>query len=38
MVATMLSLSELPRHDHAADALAVAICHANGHELREVIA
>ena len=38
MVATMLSLSELPRPDHAADALAVAICHANGHELREVIA
>ncbi len=38
MVATMLSLSELPRPDHAADALAVAICHANGHELREAIA
>ncbi len=37
MVATMLSL-ELPRPDHAADALAVAICHANGHELREAIA
>lgn len=38
MVATMLSLAELPRPDHAADALAVAICHANGHELREAIA
>lgn len=38
MVATMLSLCELPRPDHAADALAVAICHANGHELREAIA
>ena len=37
MVATILSLSELPRPDHASDALAVAICHANGHELREAI-
>ena len=30
MVQTLLSLPELPRPDHAADALAVAICHANG--------
>ena len=30
MVATLLSLPHLPRPDHAADALAVAICHANG--------
>ncbi len=30
MVQTLLSLDELPRPDHAADALAVAICHANG--------
>jgi crossover junction endodeoxyribonuclease RuvC len=30
MVATLLSLPDLPRPDHAADALAVAICHANG--------
>jgi crossover junction endodeoxyribonuclease RuvC len=30
MVQTLLMLPELPRPDHAADALAVAICHANG--------
>ena len=30
MVQTLLSLSTLPTPDHAADALAVAICHANG--------
>jgi crossover junction endodeoxyribonuclease RuvC len=29
MVRTLLGLSEEPRPDHAADALAVAICHAN---------
>src|SRR4051812_13706990 len=29
MVQALLSLSEPPRPDHAADALAVAICHAN---------
>ena len=29
MVQTLLSLPQLPRPDHAADALAVAICHAN---------
>ena len=29
MVQTLLALDELPRPDHAADALAVAICHAN---------
>ena len=29
MVQTLLSLPSLPRPDHAADALAVAICHAN---------
>jgi crossover junction endodeoxyribonuclease RuvC len=29
MVAAILSLAEPPREDHAADALAVAICHAN---------
>jgi crossover junction endodeoxyribonuclease RuvC len=29
MVMTLLGLLELPRPDHAADALAVAICHAN---------
>lgn len=30
MVQTLLSLDELPRPDHAADALAVAICDLNG--------
>ena len=34
MVQTLLSLDELPRPDHAADALAVAICHANGAPMR----
>jgi crossover junction endodeoxyribonuclease RuvC len=34
MVQALLSLPELPRPDHAADALAVAICHANGAALR----
>jgi crossover junction endodeoxyribonuclease RuvC len=29
MVQALLALPELPRPDHAADALAVAICHAN---------
>jgi crossover junction endodeoxyribonuclease RuvC len=29
MVQSLLGLGELPRPDHAADALAVAICHAN---------
>lgn len=29
MVQSLLGLTELPRPDHAADALAVAICHAN---------
>ena len=30
MVQTLLSLETVPRPDHAADALAIAICHANG--------
>ena len=30
MVGSLLSLPEPPEPDHAADALAVAICHANG--------
>jgi crossover junction endodeoxyribonuclease RuvC len=34
MVQRLLSLPELPVPDHAADALAVAICHANGASLR----
>ena len=38
MVASLLSLPEPPQPDHAADALAVAICHAHGASLREAIA
>ena len=38
MVGTLLALPEPPEPDHAADALAVAICHANGHGLREALA
>jgi crossover junction endodeoxyribonuclease RuvC len=34
MVQALLALTDLPRPDHAADALAVAICHANGAPLR----
>jgi crossover junction endodeoxyribonuclease RuvC len=34
MVQTLLALPELPRPDHAADALAVAICHLNHAPLR----
>jgi crossover junction endodeoxyribonuclease RuvC len=30
MVGALLALPEPPTPDHAADALAVAICHANG--------
>ncbi len=37
MVASLLSLPEPPEPDHAADALAVAICHANGAKLRAAI-
>ncbi|HEX6025252.1 MAG TPA: crossover junction endodeoxyribonuclease RuvC [Solirubrobacter sp.] len=37
MVQTLLSLPELPRPDHAADALAVAICHANGAPMARAI-
>jgi crossover junction endodeoxyribonuclease RuvC len=38
MVRALLGLSETPRPDHAADALAVAICHANASALRERVA
>ena len=38
MVQTLLSLPELPTPDHAADALAVAICHANGAPLQAALA
>jgi crossover junction endodeoxyribonuclease RuvC len=38
MVQALLSLTELPRPDHAADALAVAICHANRAPLAAALA
>jgi crossover junction endodeoxyribonuclease RuvC len=38
MVQTLLALPELPRPDHAADALAVAICHANAAPLTRALA
>ena len=38
MVQTLLSLPALPRPDHAADALAVAICHTNGAPLAAALA
>lgn len=37
MVGALLALPEPPKPDHAADALAVAICHANGAALRAAI-
>ena len=37
MVGALLSLPEPPAPDHAADALAVAICHANGVPVRAAI-
>jgi crossover junction endodeoxyribonuclease RuvC len=37
MVGALLALPELPRPDHAADALAVAICHANGAPLKAAL-
>jgi crossover junction endodeoxyribonuclease RuvC len=38
MVAALLSLPAPPSSDHAADALAVAICHANGAPLARALA
>jgi crossover junction endodeoxyribonuclease RuvC len=38
MVQTLLALPDLPTPDHAADALAVAICHANGAPLQAALA
>jgi len=38
MVGALLALPEPPEPDHAADALAVAICHANGAPMRETLA
>ena len=37
MVQTLLALPELPKPDHAADALAVAICHAYGAPLARAL-
>jgi crossover junction endodeoxyribonuclease RuvC len=37
MVQMLLALADLPRPDHAADALAVAICHSNGAALRAAV-
>jgi len=38
MVKTLLGLAQEPRPDHAADALAVAICHANCAPLSSALA
>ena len=38
MVKTLLALEREPRPDHAADALAVAICHANRAPLSSALA
>jgi crossover junction endodeoxyribonuclease RuvC len=38
MVQAVLSLPELPTPDHASDALAVAICHANAAPMRAALA
>jgi crossover junction endodeoxyribonuclease RuvC len=38
MVQALLALADLPRPDHAADALAVAICHANGAPMAAALA
>jgi crossover junction endodeoxyribonuclease RuvC len=38
MVQTLLSLPELPTPDHAADALAVAVCHLNAAPLAHAVA
>ncbi len=37
MVATVLGLSDIPKPDDAADALAVAICHAHSYKLNSVL-
>jgi crossover junction endodeoxyribonuclease RuvC len=38
MVRTILELPEMPRPDDAADALAVAICHAHSHKIAQLLA
>ena len=37
MVRALLALPEIPRPDDAADALAVAICHAHSYRLQRLI-
>jgi crossover junction endodeoxyribonuclease RuvC len=37
MVQTLLALPDLPKPDHAADALAIAICHTNGAPLAQAL-
>ena len=36
MVKILLRLKEIPRPDHAADALAIAICHARSHKILQL--
>lgn len=36
MVKALLGLTEIPRPDDAADALAIAICHQNSHKIRSL--
>ena len=36
MVKVLLKLKEIPRPDHAADALALAICHARSHKILQL--
>jgi crossover junction endodeoxyribonuclease RuvC len=38
MVRTLLALTEMPSSDHAADALAVGVCHLNGTPLSDAVA
>lgn len=37
MVKIMLNLKEVPKPDDAADALAVAICHAHSHRMQDIL-
>ena len=37
MVTSILNLSEIPKPDDIADALAVAICHANANKLEKTL-
>lgn len=37
MVKALLSLQEMPKSDHMADALAAALCHAHGHHFERLV-